>query len=209
MPAGAEGTTIDVRFTNLTCSAREARVDNVKVISTPLVPFTPVGMPDTDSNAYDEHFFYNPDGSGDWHSDSYWLRWELDWTFQAGPNYWDGQGHYPDDDDHIWDDGNICGEYPWHDYKATGLVLQPGETFRLIFQAEVNLEYSGSYYNEVFVRIPDQGNDQEWLYSWPTGAISVPEYDLQARTLNDILRANAMLTPTGHWWRSWHWWRRR
>ena len=185
----ANNTTIDIRFTNLTVSTYQILIDNVKLISTPLVPITPVGMPDTDSNSNGHHFFYNPDGHGDWWgqpSYPYWLRWELDWTFAAG-SYGESQGHYPDQDDHIWDNGNICGTYPWADYAQNGdgqgnpgLWLDPGETFQIIFQATVNLQYSGSYFDEVFVRIPNQGNNQDWLYSWPTGAVSVPEYDLQA-----------------------------
>lgn len=91
------------------------------------------------------------------------------------------------------------------DFRSTGtLVLQPGKTLEIKFQAEGTLTYSGSYFNEVFVKINEGGHwgeDDEWMYSWPTGTIIVPQYDLQATTLNEVLRANAMLSQWGHWWR--------
>ena len=145
-------------------------------------------MPD-DNEGWDE-FFYET-----WHWDS--RRWELDWDF----NY------YPDENDPVWGVDGLCSGYPYADYDPY-LELQPGEIFEVVFQASVTLVASGSYYDEVFVRINDEWGwwEDDWVYSWPTGGVTVPQYDLQAETLNSILRAAAMLSPDGFWWRSWHWW---
>jgi hypothetical protein len=143
-------------------------------------------MPDSNQGA---DFF-----TATWQNNPGYRRWELNWDFSD----------YPGQDDPVWDPGGLCEGYFWHDYDPY-LELQPGQTLRVIFQATVTLTASGSYYDEVFVQIPDQGGGRDWMYSWPTGEVSVPMYDLQAQTLNSILRANAMLTKNGHWWRSWHW----
>jgi hypothetical protein len=188
LPAEANNTNIDIRFTDLTVSTREARVDNVEVtISVPL-SWTPVCMPDENEGYYYDDFFNQY-----WHSDS--QRWELDWNFS----------NYPSASDDVWDDGGLCEDYSRGNYDPY-LELQPGEIFQVVFQATVTLTASGSYYDEVFVRISDEyyGAD-DWVYSWPTGGVMVPQYDIMAETLNSILRANALLTPQGHWWRSWHW----
>jgi hypothetical protein len=188
LPAEANNTNIDIRFTDLTVSTREARVDNVEVtISVPL-SWTPVCMPDENEGYYYDDFFNQY-----WHSDS--QRWELDWNFS----------NYPGASDDVWDDGGLCEDYSRGNYDPY-LELQPGEIFQVVFQATVTLTASGSYYDEVFVRISDEyyGAD-DWVYSWPTGGVMVPQYDIMAETLNSILRANALLTPQGHWWRSWHW----
>jgi hypothetical protein len=191
LPAGANNASIDIRFTDLTVSTREARVDNVKVTCNVPISFTPVCMPD-DNEGTD--FF-----TESWHSETYYLRWELDWNFS----------NYPAQDDPLWDKGGVGEGYPYtgsdpYDYDPY-LELQPGEIFQIVFQATVTLDASGSYYDEVFVRIGEDYWDDNWIYSWPTGEVSVPQYDLQAQTLNSILRASAMLQPNGYWWRSWHW----
>jgi len=130
-----------------------------------------------------------------WHLDS--LRRELEWDFD----------YYPDWDDPVWDAGNLCAGYQWADYDP--LVLQPGEIFIITFQATVTLSVSGSYYNEVFVRIEDWWYG-DWLYSWPTGGVTVPQYDLQAETLESILRASAKLEGDNKIrLRSYYWKRRR
>jgi hypothetical protein len=163
----------------------------VKVTCNVPISFTPVCMPD-DNEGTD--FF-----TESWHSETYYLRWELDWNFS----------NYPAQDDPLWDKGGVGEGYPYtgsdpYDYDPY-LELQPGEIFQIVFQATVTLDASGSYYDEVFVRIGEDYWDDNWIYSWPTGEVSVPQYDLQAQTLNSILRASAMLQPNGYWWRSWHW----
>ncbi len=190
LPAEANNTSIDIRFTDITVSTREARVDDVKVTSNVPINMTPVCMPDDNE---DSDFF-----TESWHSETQYRRWELDWDFED----------YPNQSDPVWNIGSLCQGYPFADYDPY-LELQPGETFEIVFQATVTLSASGSYYDEVFVRINEDYYDNDWLYSWPTGEVSVPQYDLQSETLHSILRANAMLTRTGHWWRSWHWWRHR
>jgi hypothetical protein len=194
LPAEADNISIDIRFTDLTVSTREARVDDVKVSSSVLVNTTPVCMPDQNE---DSDFL-----SEDWEYDSpYWeYRWSLTWDFD----------HYPHQDDPVWNEGSLCEGYEYVDYDPY-LLLHPGEIFEIVFQARGTLTYSGSYFNEVFVKIyeGDWYEEDEWIYSWPTGTVIVPQYDLQAETLNSVLRANAMLGPEGHWWRSWNWWKRR
>jgi hypothetical protein len=148
----------------------------------------PVCMPDENlgNNFLFEDWEYKP---------PYWeYRWSLFWDFS----------NYPGENDPVFDEGGVCEDYEWADYNPY-LLLSPGEIFEITFQASGTLTYSGSYYNEVFVHI-DNNWYEGWLYSWPTGSVIVPQYDLQAETLNSILRANAMLSPEGHWWRSWHWW---
>ncbi|MFC1847676.1 hypothetical protein ACFLW5_02555, partial [Chloroflexota bacterium] len=104
--------------------------------------------------------------------------------------------------DDVWDEGSACEGFEYVDYDPY-LTLNPGEIFEITFQAEVTLTASGSYYDEVFVRIDDYSDN--WIYSYPAAGVTVPQYDLQGETLNSILRAAAMLSPDGHWWRSWHW----
>jgi len=193
LPATADDTQIDIRFTGITDQSDEyARVDDVKVSCSNPMDITPVCMPDQNegSDFFSEH----------WESDPQYRRWRLDWNFES----------YPEQDDPIWDTGGLCHGYEYVDYSPC-LMLQPGETLEIVFQARVTLVASGSYYDEVFVRIENEwhGHQEDWLYSWPTGGVTVPQYDLQGQTLNSILRAAAMLSPDGHWWRSWHWWRHR
>ena len=187
LPAEAGDTQIDIRFTGVTNYTDEyAMLDNVN-ISYSETP-TPVCMPD-DNEGTD--FFQE-----NWDYTDY--RWRLRWNFSD----------YPDSYDDVWDGGNFCGTFQYADYNPY-ILLAPGETLEVTFQADVDLSASGSYYNEVYVLI-DPGyyyfDDDEWLYSWPTGGVTVPQYDLQAETLNSLLRANASLSPDGFWWRSWHWW---
>ncbi len=192
LPATADDTQIDIRFTGVASgSSQDAQVDEVKVSSTNPVDITPVCMPDDNEDA---DFFTET-----WQSDPQYRRWELDWRFS----------NYPDQSDPVWNIGSLCNGYPYADYSPY-LQLQPGEIFEIVFQATITLTASGSYYNEVFVRIEDDDyGDDDWLYSWPTGEVTVPQYDLKAETLSSVLRAAAMLSPDGFWWRSWHWWRHR
>jgi len=191
LPAEADDTSIDIRFTGSTDQAYEyARLDNAKVSCSNPADITPVCMPDETEHWYYWDFFYQS-----WHWDS--RRWELDWDF----------AYYPDEDDPVWSIGGLCSGYSYTDYNPY-LELQPGEIFEMVSQAEVTLNASGSYYDEVFVRINDEWGwwEDDWVYSWPTGGVTVPQYDLQAETLHSVLRAAAMLSPDGFWWRSWHWW---
>ncbi len=194
LPAEANNTQIDIRFTGNTSQSDEyGRLDNVQVRSNVPTSSTPVCMPDDNEGS---DFLYE-----DWEGDYpyYQYRWSLTWDFED----------YPQSGDYVWDPGALCDGYPYNDYNPY-LELQPGEIFEIVFQASGTLTYSGSYFNEVFVRIDYPGlYGDDWLYSWPTGTVIVPQYDLQAETLNSILRANALLSELGHWWRSYDWWRRR
>jgi hypothetical protein len=202
LPSTADDSSIDIRFYVDTDNGdEEARIDNVQITSDTQLSYTPVCMPD-DNEGTD---FFSETWEYQWPYFDY--RWSIAWDFS----------HYPSEGDSVWDrceaggsDG-ACYLFPYHDYNPT-LVLQPGEIFEIVFQAEGTLTYSGTYMNEVFVKIDEGGywdQDDEWIYSWPTGTVIVPQYDLQAETLNSVLRANALLSPQGHWWRSWFWWWRR
>lgn len=192
LPAGADNTSIDIRFTgNTNLTDEYGRVDQVQVSSNVPIAITPVAMPD---NNQGNDFFTEL-----WHSESYFRRWEMDWDFS----------NYPAPDDPLWDPGGVGAGYPNADYANDAfLEIQPGETLEIVFQAAVTLTASGTYYDEVFVKIDDEdagGGNDAWLYGYPAAGATVPQYDIQAETLNSILRAAAMLQNDGHWWRSWHW----
>jgi len=172
-------------------------VDNVEFLDPTAEGETPVCMPDEDGNEW--WYFTYEDWAGDW--PYYQYRWSVTWNFY----------NYPDEESSVWEEGGDCEAYQYADYDPY-IILHPGEIFEIVFQASGTLTYSGSYFNEVFVKIYE-GNpydwwDDEWVYSWPTGTVIVPQYDIEAETLSTVLRANAMLGPQGHWWRSWGWWRR-
>ncbi|MDD5082135.1 MAG: hypothetical protein PHU08_02050 [Dehalococcoidales bacterium] len=193
LPSTADDTQIDIRFTGIaTGYYQDARVDTVKVSCVNPVNATPVCMPD-DNEGTD--FFYET-----WQSDPLYQRWELNWNFD----------YYPGASDPVWGIGGVCAGKPYADYDPY-LLLQPGEIFEVVFQATVTLSASGSYYNEVFVKIneddDEEYDDDEWLYSWPVAGVTVPQYDLQAETLSSILRAAAKLSSDGRWDRIWHWWK--
>ncbi len=202
LPAGADNTFIDIRFyVDSDYGDEEGRIDNVRISSSVASPDTPVCMPD-DNEGTD---FMSEQWEAGW--PYYEYRWSITWDFS----------HYPGSSDQVWDfcdqssENGFCYLYPYEDYNPT-LELQPGEILEIVFQAEGTLTYSGSYFNEVFVKINEGGywgEYDEWIYSWPTGTVIVPQYDLEAETLNSVLRANAMISPEGHWWRSWVWWWRR
>ncbi|MFC2070842.1 hypothetical protein ACFLTB_06715, partial [Chloroflexota bacterium] len=100
----------------------------------------------------------------DWEYDYPWweYRWSITWDFDL----------YPDALDDVWDPGGTCDNYTYTDYEPY-LLLHPGETFEVVFQAKGTLTYSGSYFNEVFVHI-DSSWSEGWIYSWPTGSVIVP-----------------------------------
>ena len=87
-----------------------------------------------------------------------------------------------------------------------------GVTYTQTFQASANVSVSGNYPNEVFVKLKDWslygdrglGQSSE-VYSWPTGEVMVPAYDILTETEHSILRSNAAITQSGIILRSWHW----
>ncbi len=169
-------------------------IDDIEFVDPTAEIEIPVCMPDVNDGPW--QFFYE-DWEYDWPYFEY--RWSITWDF----------GNYPDENDSVWDEGGFCQTFEYVPYYSPALVLYPGEILEIVFQATGTLTYSGSYYNEVFVKILEGHGyyEDQWLYSGQTGTIIVPQYDLEAETLNTVLRANAMLGPYGHWWRSWHWWR--
>jgi hypothetical protein len=195
LPSQANNTSIDIRFIGATDQSNEdGRLDNVRVRTNVATSYTPVCMPDQNSGT--DFLYQHWEGGYPY----YQYRWSLTWDFS----------HYPQSDDYVWDPGGFCATYPFNNFNPY-LELQPGEIFEIVFQAEGTLTYSGSYFNEVFVKINEDyyGWGGEWVYSWPTGTVIVPQYDVQAQTLRSVLRANALLSPQGRYLRSYYWWRRR
>ncbi|HEY82272.1 MAG TPA: DNRLRE domain-containing protein [Dehalococcoidia bacterium] len=93
-----------------------------------------------------------------------------------------------------------------HDYP-----MPQGVTYTQTFQALADVDVSGSYQNEVIVKLKDwnkygdRGIGDKNFYSWPTGTVIVPAYDLLSETELSALRTNAALTGTGIEVKSWHW----
>jgi len=92
-----------------------------------------------------------------------------------------------------------------HDY-----TILPGVTYTLTFQALATVEVSGNYPNEVFTKLKDDygrpGLDlDDMVYSWPTGEVVVPAYDILTETEYSTLRTNAAITLAGITLRSWVW----
>ena len=140
---------------------------------------------------------------------------EPEWSFESGGRQrlkWhnkdvldDYPPYFTDEPNDGWD--KVPADIALHDY-----VIPFGATYTLTFQALANVDVSGSYPNEVFVKLKDWGlygdrgldQDKE-VYSWPTGEVVVPAYDILTETEHSILRTNAMITVAGIEIRSWHW----
>jgi len=102
-----------------------------------------------------------------------------------------------------WD--KLPADIALHDY-----TIEPGVTYTLTFQALAQVEVSGNYPNEVFTKLKDDfgrpGLDlNEKVYSWPTGEVVVPAYDILSETEYSTLRTNAAITTSGIIIRSWVW----
>jgi hypothetical protein len=87
-----------------------------------------------------------------------------------------------------------------------------GVTYTQTFQALASVNMSGNYPNEVFVKLKDwnlygdRGLKQpKEAYSWPSGEVVVPAYDILTETELSTLRASAAITQAGITIRSWHW----
>jgi hypothetical protein len=156
-------------------------------------PFTP------DSQVYgyssdDNDFYGSPDGYNicDFEPEEKLEggRWKLKWHKEVSNN-----GFNPTLD--------LCHDYP----------LPYGATYTQTFQALADVEQTGSYYNEVIVKLKDSeryGGDRgidelDKTYTGPTGETVVPDFDLQSTTTITNLRSNAAVTATGTEIKSWHW----
>ena len=103
--------------------------------------------------------------------------------------------------------GFFPGQGLLHDWP-----MPVGKTYTQTFQALAQVDVSGSYPNEVFVKLKDWNlygdrglGQDEMFYSWPTGEVIVPAYDILSETELVALRANAAITASGIAVRSWHW----
>ncbi len=103
-----------------------------------------------------------------------------------------------------WD--KLPKEIALHDF-----TIAAGVTYTQTFQALANLSESGSYQNEVFVKLKDwniygdRGVGGSEFYTGLTGTAIVPAYDLLAETDLSTLRASTMLTGSSLNVVSWHW----
>ena len=95
-----------------------------------------------------------------------------------------------------------------------------GDTLVVRFQARVTLENSGAFFNEIFsdidcpvpVPLNQEGvtSSSEYCstYSWPTGGVMIPTYDVSIKTGSITAHGNIVIdwsgvVPTGGL-RSWH-----
>ena len=104
------------------------------------------------------------------------------------------------------------GIFPGDDELLHDRPFPAGVTYTQTFQALAEVDVSGNYPNEVFVMLKDWNlygdrglGDLKEMYSWPTGEVVVPAYDILTETEHSILRANAAITLAGIEIRSWHW----
>ena len=110
---------------------------------------------------------------------------------------------------------NINGVDRWHllwtqsEFPGGGAKsIASGETLALTFWARATKDVSGSYYNEVLVipsvpvptifsEIGVSAEEYYACYSWNTGAVIVPAYDVQADADGATVDANMSLTLEG------------
>ena len=102
------------------------------------------------------------------------------------------------------------GLFPGDDKLLHDRPFPAGVTYTQTFQASANVSISGNYPNEVFTKLKDNLFDRgldpgDMIYSWPTGEVVVPAYDILTETEHTILRSNAAITQAGIILRSWHW----
>ncbi len=103
------------------------------------------------------------------------------------------------------------GFFPGDDKLLHDRPFRQGVTYTQTFQALADVEVSGFYQNEVFVKIKDystygdHGLGDQVFYSWPTGDVIVPSYDVISETERLTLRTNAQITLDGIVTRSFHW----
>ncbi|MFC1916191.1 DNRLRE domain-containing protein [Chloroflexota bacterium] len=144
----------------------------------------------TDNPAYTDYgLYYNIGDFEPDFTDDPSGRLMLKWHKEASAN-----GLFPGDDELLHD----------RDFPA-------GVTYTQTFQALASVNVSGNYPNEVFVKLKDWnlygdrglGQSQE-IYSWPTGEVVVPAYDILTEAEYTILRVNAAITLSGIEIRSWH-----
>ncbi|GAI32324.1 unnamed protein product, partial [marine sediment metagenome] len=104
------------------------------------------------------------------------------------------------------------GLFPGDDELLHDRPFPAGVTYTQTFQALASVNVSGNYPNEVFVKVKDWNlygdrslGKLEMVYSWPTGEVVVPAYDILTETEYAILRTNAAITVSGITIKSWHW----
>jgi hypothetical protein len=110
----------------------------------------------------------------------------------------------PEKYDDKWD--KLPNEIALHDF-----TIAAGVTYTQTFQARADLSESGSYQNEVFIKLKDwniygdRGVGVSEFYTGLTGTAIVPAYDLLAETGLSTLRASTQITVSDITVISWHW----
>jgi hypothetical protein len=91
--------------------------------------------------------------------------------------------------------------------------MPAGVTYTQTFQALADENVSGSYQNEVFVKLKDWNSygdrglgDLKMVYGGQTGTVIVPAFDIRSETDLSTLRASAgWIQDSSIVVRSWHW----
>ncbi len=99
------------------------------------------------------------------------------------------------------DDGIYRHDLEWSFTPTGNLYVNPGETLTLSFQVIGIVDSSGTYANEVFITAPGALVGAE--YSWPTGGVIVPQFDIDANSGGTNLRVVTEVTGGSHNIKSW------
>ncbi len=99
------------------------------------------------------------------------------------------------------DDGIYRHDLEWSFTPTGNLYVLPGETLTLNFQAIGYVYASGTYANELWVTAPGAQVGQE--YSWPTGGVIVPQFDIDSGSGSTTLKVVTELSGGSHRIKSW------
>ena len=114
----------------------------------------------------------------------------------------------------IWDcaaDNNCTGSG-----NSDEIDLDPGETRSFTFTAKTSQSSSGNFYNEILLFTDMEAKDAfksigltdadfgGAVFSWTTGTVSVPAYDIRSSGGSAIAQGNALIDATGVTLNSWN-----
>lgn len=98
-------------------------------------------------------------------------------------------------------DGIYRHDLEWSFTPTGDLYVNPGETLTLSFQAMGYVYSSGTYANEVFIAAPGALVGDE--YSWPTGGVIVPQFNIDASSGGTTLKVVTVVSGGSHNIKSW------
>ena len=104
-------------------------------------------------------------------------------------------------DGSIWP-GTTRQLWEWRFTPIGLLTVNPLETLIATFQAIGTVDSSGTYANEVFIKAP--GADTSDEYSWPTGGVIVPQFDIESNSGDTTLHVVTEVSGGSHNIKSWH-----